>query len=217
MSRENPLKRGSSDATIHYNIRKLIHEGYPQKQAVAIAYRKAGRSWSQENPFIRAARTRLPFTHSYIEEAIRTSELSKDAEMDQISPACRRRMEIDCDQFQRAYGNVIDAAETPDSSETKKQERAGRDFWLTRNRHGAGFWDGDWSEPQATALTNAAHRYGEFDLLMGDDGEIDCFPPYPHFNPTGLSGGDIALILAGVAIVGYLGLWASGAVTPQLV
>lgn len=39
-----PLKRGSSNKTISANIRTLRHEGYPQKQAIAIAYRKAGRS-----------------------------------------------------------------------------------------------------------------------------------------------------------------------------
>jgi hypothetical protein len=111
-------------------------------------------------------------------------------------------MEADCDRFQRAYGNVIDAAETPDSSETKKQERAGADFWFTRNRHGAGFWDGDWSDPQAKTLTDAAHRFGEFDLLEGDDGEIDCYP-YP--NPLGLSGTEIALAAGGVLVVGVIG------------
>ena len=42
-----PLKEGSSQAVISENIRRLIKEGYPPKQAAAIAYRKAGMSRSQ--------------------------------------------------------------------------------------------------------------------------------------------------------------------------
>lgn len=37
-----PLKKGRSRETIRQNIRTLIHEGYPPKQAVAIACRTAG-------------------------------------------------------------------------------------------------------------------------------------------------------------------------------
>lgn len=32
-----PLKAGSSDKTLQANIKKLLDEGYPQNQAVAIA------------------------------------------------------------------------------------------------------------------------------------------------------------------------------------
>ena len=39
-----PLKKGRSPATIQKNIKKLIDEKYPPKQAVAIAYERAGRS-----------------------------------------------------------------------------------------------------------------------------------------------------------------------------
>lgn len=45
-------------------------------------------------------------------------------------------------------------------------------FWLTRCGHGCGFWDGDWSEPAATILTDAAHAFGNVDLYVGDDGKI---------------------------------------------
>ena len=39
-----PLKRGSGKATISKNIRELRQSGRPQKQAVAIAMRQAGKS-----------------------------------------------------------------------------------------------------------------------------------------------------------------------------
>jgi hypothetical protein len=39
-----PLKRGRSRKVMSQNIRELVHSGRPQKQAIAIAYRVAGRS-----------------------------------------------------------------------------------------------------------------------------------------------------------------------------
>jgi hypothetical protein len=46
------------------------------------------------------------------------------------------------------------------------------DYILTRNRHGAGFWDGDWSDSVSEILTDAAQAQGEFDVYVGDDQKI---------------------------------------------
>jgi hypothetical protein len=41
-----PLKSGSSQKTISQNIRTEVSAGKPRKQAIAIAYAKAGKSRS---------------------------------------------------------------------------------------------------------------------------------------------------------------------------
>jgi hypothetical protein len=48
----------------------------------------------------------------------------------------------------------------------------GHNFWLTRNHHGTGFWDRDLGE-RGDRLTQAAHAYGESNLLLSNDGTID--------------------------------------------
>ena len=40
----SPLAKGKSDKVISQNISELVHSGRPQRQAVAIAFSKAGRS-----------------------------------------------------------------------------------------------------------------------------------------------------------------------------
>ena len=50
-------------------------------------------------------------------------------------------------------------------------ESAGHDFLLTRNGHGAGFWDrglGDIGDK----LTDMSHNYGTVGLDIGDDGQV---------------------------------------------
>jgi hypothetical protein len=53
--------------------------------------------------------------------------------------------------------------------------QVGHDFWLTRNGHGAGFWDrfsGGQGATYGRLLTQAAEAYGTCDLYIGDDGRV---------------------------------------------
>ena len=50
-------------------------------------------------------------------------------------------------------------------------EQNGHDFWLTRNHHGAGFWDRKLGDERGAfamqRLTEASHTFGEADLYIG--------------------------------------------------
>lgn len=46
---------------------------------------------------------------------------------------------------------------------------AGHDFFLTQNRHGAGFWDGDWPKEVGEKLTKKSHDYGETYFWIEND------------------------------------------------
>jgi len=61
-----------------------------------------------------------------------------------------------------AYPGVTEAIEETGGDYSK----AGLDFWLAQNGHGAGFWDGGWPEPRATLLTNAAESFENVDLYV---------------------------------------------------
>lgn len=53
-----PLRKGKSKKAISANIRMLMHEGRPQRQAIAIAMRKAGKSRTKKKSTRRRKRRR---------------------------------------------------------------------------------------------------------------------------------------------------------------
>lgn len=78
----------------------------------------------------------------------------------------------DCQAFYEAHSDLFLERNCPKSANWPIDELAAHDFWLTRNGHGAGFWDGDWIEPAATKLAKAAEAFGESYAYLGDDGLI---------------------------------------------
>lgn len=50
-------------------------------------------------------------------------------------------------------------------------ESIAHDFWLTRNGHGAGFWDRGWGE-LGERLTAHAKTFGTCHAYVGDDGKL---------------------------------------------
>ncbi len=104
---------------------------------------------------------------AYIATALTLADENPDAyNRDALAPEAIRHFRADIDQFIWVAGKSVPDFETLDP------DQVAHDFWLTRNRHGAGFWDGDYSEPAGSILTAIAHAFGECNLYLGDDGLI---------------------------------------------
>ena len=121
------------------------------------------------------------FTLAYIEAALWSSTDDAGEPLDngehELAEETRAKMIADCERFQ--FENAADLAEdnrtyARASHGCSVEESAGHDFWLTRCGHGAGFWNGDWTEPAAGRLTESARGFGNVDLYIGDDGLIYC-------------------------------------------
>ena len=96
--------------------------------------------------------------------------LDRTLTIDDIAPEARIVMLGDVHDFLAAcWGDTWDDFSIDLTGITAEQ--FGHDFWLTRNRHGAGFWDRGLGA-RGDALTELAHPYGESDLYVGDDGKV---------------------------------------------
>lgn len=111
----------------------------------------------QDNEFIRG----------YVEAGLWASTDDNGKPLDRahttagLTWAARHVITLQCSRFMQQAHMMIEGEE----------EKAGRDFFLTRNRHGAGFWDGDWPR-WGERLTKLAHSFGEQSLYVGDDGKL---------------------------------------------
>lgn len=91
-----------------------------------------------------------------------------------IVEECVATMRQDCQKFFDQNYDVVEAAEFSYGPDYGRWGRVGHDFWLTRNRCGAGFLDGDYSDDAGEILTEASRQFGETDLYVGNDNVIYC-------------------------------------------
>jgi hypothetical protein len=113
------------------------------------------------------------FTSSYFESAIWSSTDDDGTPLDsagitaELAPETIELFKADCAKFQADNAALLEQA-----NEYQSESRQAHDFWLTRNGHGAGFWDGDYPKELGEALTRAAKTFGECHLYIGDDNLI---------------------------------------------
>ena len=67
--------------------------------------------------------------------------------------------------FRESFAKELEATEASDAQN-------GHDLWLTRNGHGAGYWDRGYDDKVSDAITDAAKSLGSVDWYVGDDGLI---------------------------------------------
>jgi hypothetical protein len=94
--------------------------------------------------------------------------LDKNYSPADIDQATLTQMVADCKDFQDSNTEALVEA----CAQGGDPERNGHDFWLTRNRHGVGFWDRGYQGEFVRHLVDNAHAYGSYDLYVGDDKKI---------------------------------------------
>lgn len=81
-----------------------------------------------------------------------------------LAPEAQAQAYADC----RAFVELCAEAKIDNP---QSDEQIGHDFWLTRNGHGAGFWDRGLGA-LGDQLTKIAKTFGSCDLYVGDDGKL---------------------------------------------
>ena len=87
-----------------------------------------------------------------------------------FTPAARVRLEADLRDFAHAARTLLEGAVTVGDLTPSD---IGHDLWLTRNGHGAGFFDRGLGNV-GDALTGIAYALGTVDLYVTDSGRVDA-------------------------------------------
>jgi hypothetical protein len=113
-----------------------------------------------------------PENQEAVKEGQADGSIPTDSGFGDIHPDTLERMQLDCFNFEVKARPLLEEA----YARGYEPVQAGRDFWFTRNGHGAGFWDRDvlsstgekWSggndsdgETLGEKLTEVAKEFGE--------------------------------------------------------
>lgn len=111
------------------------------------------------------------FVQGFIEALFFTEEENlQEPTVDQLSEEAWIKITADCDLFEKEAEKSLNLAYDYCPNEYGA-ERAGRDFWYTRNGHGTGFWDRNLG-PVGDELTKQAKTFSELSPYLGDDGQV---------------------------------------------
>jgi len=150
-----------------------------------------GRAPGTSHPFVITAWSDLDaFTQGYVEALFFTEQESMTGEcgnskggyregrdapgFSDLAPVTLLRIVSDCAAFQGSSDWQAFLTLRDNGGAEGDDDQGGRDFWFTRNGHGAGFWA---REPytyasHAEALSDAAKAFGYVDAYVGDDGKV---------------------------------------------
>lgn len=95
--------------------------------------------------------------------------LDEKYDVDDISDELREQMRADLTDFIGSNREVIDRVIA--SRDDYDITSVAHDFWLTRNSHGAGFWDRGFGD-DGKHLSEMASAHGSVDIYAGDDGKL---------------------------------------------
>lgn len=108
---ENPTKNGYSRATIQFNIAQLMHDGMPQKQAIAAALDMARRAYKKRFPtgqlpeYLKPAKTRAKRVHKAVTKKPAEKAPVKKAIRSNPEPHRGKQLEQAMDLYQRFSGH----------------------------------------------------------------------------------------------------------------
>lgn len=90
--------------------------------------------------------------------------------VEDLAPETMNTMKQDVARFMQAARSLLTQA----LEQGYEASHIGHDFWLTRNGHGAGYWDRGLGKI-GDQLTDIAKTFGEAVLYIGDDNKIHQF------------------------------------------